>query len=166
MTDYAERLGLEHVENGVRLDLADLTVVTDTSLGPLPLSRIGSAANWIGYHLATHLALHKFFVENDRPVPRFPMIDQPTQAYYPSDAAKNAGQVDDADRTAVLSMFTVMRDVVAELAPRMQVIVSDHANLDEQWFRTRIAPVAGWGTSRAFGLARRDLMRLEMRLDL
>ena len=139
MTDLALRLELEHVENGVRLDLANLTVVTDTSNGPLPLQRIGSAANWIGYHLVTHLALHQFFVENDRPVPRFLMIDQPTQAFYPSDSAKNQGTVNDADRTAVLAMFTVMRDVVRTLTPRMQVIVSDHADLaDETWFQDAV----------------------------
>ncbi len=139
MTQLAERLGLEHVADGVRLDLANLTVVTDTSDGPLPLQRIGSAANWIGYHLATHLALHKYFVENERPVPHFLMIDQPTQAFYPSDAAKDAGAVNDADRVAVLAMFQVMRDVVNELAPRMQVIVSDHADLvDEEWFQDAI----------------------------
>jgi hypothetical protein len=139
MTDLARRLELEHVENGVRLDLANLTVVTDTSNGPLPLQRIGSAANWIGYHLATHLALHQFFVENDRPVPRFLMIDQPTQAFYPSDTAKNEGTVNDSDRAAVLAMFTVMRDVVEALAPRMQIIVSDHADLvDEVWFQNAV----------------------------
>jgi hypothetical protein len=139
MTELAGRLGLEHVEDGVRLDLANLTVVTDTSDGPLPLQRIGSAANWIGYHLATHLALHKFFVENDRPVPHLLMIDQPTQAFYPSDAAKNTGAVNDADREAVLAMFQVMRDVVNELTPRMQVIVSDHADLvDQDWFQDAI----------------------------
>lgn len=139
MTQLAERLGLEHVEDGVRLDLANLTVVTDTSDGPLPLQRIGSAANWIGYHLATHLALHKYFVENERPVPHLLMIDQPTQAFYPSDTAKDSGAVNDADREAVLAMFQVMRDVVNELAPRMQVIVSDHADLlDEDWFQDAI----------------------------
>lgn len=139
MTDLAQRLELEHVENGVRLDLANLTVVTDTSKGPLPLQRIGSAANWIGYHLATHLALHQFFVENNRPVPRFLMIDQPTQAFYPSDTAKNEGKVSDADRVAVLAMFTVMRDLVEMLAPRMQIIVSDHADLtDEVWFQDAV----------------------------
>ncbi|WP_280442362.1 DUF3732 domain-containing protein [Nocardia brasiliensis] len=139
MTELARRLGLEHVENGVRLDLAKLTVVTDTSDGPLPLQRIGSAANWIGYHLVTHLALHQYFVENNRPVPRFLMIDQPTQAFYPSDIAKNAGAVDDADREAVLAMFLVMRDVVNHLAPRMQIIVSDHVNLvEEQWFQDAV----------------------------
>lgn len=139
MTNLAGRLGLEHVEDGVRLDLANLTVVTDTSDGPLPLQRIGSAANWIGYHLATHLALHQYFVENGRPVPRFLMIDQPTQAFYPSDIAKNTGAVNDADREAVLAMFTVMREVVDQLAPRMQIIVSDHADLvDEEWFQKAV----------------------------
>jgi hypothetical protein len=67
------------------------------------------------------------------------MIDQPTQAFYPSDIAKNAGTVDDADRRAVLAMFTVMRDVVNGLAPRMQIIVSDHANLvEEKWFQDAV----------------------------
>ena len=57
------------------------------------------------------------------------MLDQPTQAYDPSDTAKSAGQVAGADRATVLAIFTVMRDVVASLTPRFQVIVSDHANL-------------------------------------
>lgn len=138
MTEYAKMLKVEHVENSVRLDLAKLTVVTDTRNGPLPLPRIGSAANWIGYHLATHLALHKFLVTNDRPVPRFLMIDQPTQAYFPSEAAKSSGRIKDADREAVSAMFTVMRDVVEELAPRFQVIVSDHADLEDDWFQRAI----------------------------
>lgn len=141
MTDYARRLGVEHVENSVRLDLANLTVVTDTEQGPLPLPRIGSAANWIGYHLATHLALHRFLVMNDRPVPRFLMIDQPTQAFFPSDVAKSSGSVNDADRDAVLAMFILMRDVVEELKPRFQVIVSDHADLDEDWFQDAIVHI-------------------------
>lgn len=149
MTELAERLALEHVEEGVRLDLANLTVVTDTNTGPLPLVRIGSGANWVGYHLATHLALHKYFTENNRPVPRFLMIDQPTQAFYPSDVEKNAGTVNDADREAVLAMFRAMRDVAEELAPRMQIIVSDHANLvDEDWLgfgRAHLARGRGFG---------------------
>jgi hypothetical protein len=127
MTDLARRLGLENVEDGVRLDLANLTVVTDTREGPLRLQRIGGAANWISNHLATHLALHQHFVENDRPVPRFLMVDQPTEAFCPPISQKNAGPVDDADREALLSMFTVMRDVI------------DHADLaDEKWFHDAV----------------------------
>jgi hypothetical protein len=68
MTAYADRLQLEHAGTNFRLDLARLTVVTDTDSGPVPLYRIGSAANWIGYHLVTHLALHRHFVRQNRPV--------------------------------------------------------------------------------------------------
>jgi hypothetical protein len=133
--DYAERLDLEHSGEGVRLDLARLTVVADTETGPAPLTRIGSAKNWVGYHLATHLALHTYFTRHQRPVTRFLMLDQPTQAHYPSENDNATGlPEEDADRIAVRAMFELMRDVVAELTPRFQVIVCDHADLPEAWF--------------------------------
>jgi hypothetical protein len=132
---YAERLDLEHSAQDVRLDLARLTVVADTERGPAPLTRIGSAKNWVGFHLATHLALHRYFTQQDRPVPRFLMLDQPTQAHYPSENDNESGlPEEDADRIAVRAMFELMRDVVAELAPHFQVIVCDHADLPEPWF--------------------------------
>lgn len=132
---YAERLALEHSGEDVRLDLARLTVVADTETGPAPLSRIGSAKNWVGYHLATHLALHRYFTRQERPVPRFLMLDQPSQAHYPSEKDNEAGQPEeDADRIAVRAMFELMRDVVEDLAPEFQIIVCDHADLPEDWF--------------------------------
>lgn len=138
MTTYAHRLGLEHSEMGVRLDVARLTVVVDTEAGPIPMHGIGSAANWIGYHLATHLALHRFFTRQGRPVPRFLMLDQPTQAYYQSEEARRTGRPNDSDRTAVSAMFRLMKDVVEELAPDFQIIVSDHADLSDDWFAESI----------------------------
>lgn len=139
MSRYAEQLQLEHRSDSVRLDLARLTVVTDTPTGPAPLFRIGSAANWIGYHLVTHLALHRFFSLQGRPVPRFLMLDQPTQGHYPAEADNVTGAPElDADRVAVRRMFELMRDVVEELAPAFQVIVCDHADLPEQWFKDAV----------------------------
>lgn len=136
---YAEQLDLEHSAEDVRLDLARLTVVADTETGPAPLTRIGSAKNWVGYHLATHLALHRYFTRQGRPVPRFLMLDQPTQAHYPSENDNETGQPEeDADRIAVRAMFALMRDVVAELAPRFQIIVCDHADLPEPWFQQAV----------------------------
>lgn len=132
MTSFAQKLSLEHAEKGVRLDLAKLTVVVDSETGPIPMHGIGSAANSIGYHLITHLALHSFFTRQNRPVPRFLMLDQPTQAYYESEEEKNTGTP--SDRTAVLAMFRLMKDVVEELSPDFQIIVSDHADLSEDWF--------------------------------
>lgn len=140
MTRYADRLNLEHAGTSVRLDLARLTVVTDRDgAGPVPLWRIGSAANWIGYHLVTHLALHRHFIRNDRPVPRFLMLDQPTQAYYPSEASRASGVPEnDADALAVEAMFQLIHEVVEELSPDLQVIVCDHAHLSNDWFEAAI----------------------------
>ena len=39
MTDYASGLELEHTEGRIRLDLKKLSVVAETRMGPIPLSR-------------------------------------------------------------------------------------------------------------------------------
>lgn len=139
MLRLADRLALEHSGVLVRLDVKRLTVVSDTSEGPAPLNRIGSGANWIGYHLVAHLALHKYFLEHNRPVPSFLMLDQITQAYYPSDVhdASELPSTDD-DRQAVQALFELIHDVVTELDDELQVIVCDHANLAIDWFQDSV----------------------------
>ena len=42
------------------------------------------------------------------------------------------------DRAAVQRMFELMRDVARELAPAMQIIVCDHANLLDPWFQDAV----------------------------
>src|SRR5262249_721961 len=83
LTRYSTQLGLEHGENPLRVDRKQLTVVADTVDGPLTLAQIGSGENWVGYHVAAHLALHSVFRRRRRPVPAFVMFDQPSQAHYP-----------------------------------------------------------------------------------
>ncbi|MFD6742392.1 DUF3732 domain-containing protein [Streptomyces anthocyanicus] len=136
MTEWADRLQLEHSGQSVRLDLSRLTVVTDTEQGPAPLFRIGSGENWVGYHVIVHLALHRYFSRQGRPVPRILMLDQPTQVWYRSEVDQASGTLeDDTDRAAVTRLFRLIYDVARELAPDIQIIVSDHANLDEPWFQ-------------------------------
>jgi len=138
MTDLAQTLSLEHT-GPMRLDLGKLTVITETDQGPAPLWRVGSAENWIGAHLVAHLGLHRYFARHGRPVPRFLMLDQPTQAWYPSDVEEWDGvPVGDSDREAVRAIFRLLLDAVADLAPHFQVIVCDHANLSEDWFQDSI----------------------------
>ena len=139
MTRLANELRLEHASRSIRLDLNRLTVVADTEQGPVPLSRVGSAENWVGYHLVAHLALHRYFVNQSRPVPRFLMLDQPTQAYFPSEREQESGEFEaEDDRQAVRRLFLLIRSVVQELEPNFQVIVADHANLDEDWFQKAV----------------------------
>lgn len=127
MRSWALRLGLEYAENSVRIDLAQLTVVADRPTGRVPMTRMGSGMNWVGFHLVAYLALHKFFVEQGRPVPRFVMFDQPTQAFYAPDASDaERDLLRDADRQAVDRIFLLLRQVASDLAPALQIIVMDH----------------------------------------
>lgn len=134
MTEWAQQLGLEHSEHNVRLDPKQLTVIADKPEGPRPLRRIGSAENWIGYHLVAHLAIHWWFYEHDRPVPHFIMFDQPTQAFFP-EQVPDATEVADADWAAVRRQFLLFREFIRATEGGVQVIVCDHANLSEEWFQ-------------------------------
>ena len=141
LTDFALQLGLEHGENPLRLDLKRLTVVADTDDGPLSLAQMGSGENWVGYHVAAHLSLHKLFYRRRRPVPGFLMLDQPSQAHYPPDRDQD-GRMDglpDEDQAAVRQLFRLLHRYCGELAPDMQIIVTDHVELLEEWFTDSMA---------------------------
>ncbi|MFJ7593357.1 DUF3732 domain-containing protein [Streptomyces sp. NPDC097617] len=143
MTTWARRLGLGQAAaaDEVRISLSQLNVVLRRSTGRLSLTRIGSAKNWIGYHLVAHLALHTYFIEHDRPVPRFLMLDQPTQAFFP-EKIHDATTVEDADWEAVTSYFRLLNDVSQASDGGLQIIVCDHANLPEPWFQEAL--VENW----------------------
>lgn len=144
MTEYSEKLDLEHRGSQLRLDIRTLTVVADTLNGPVPLSRMGSGENWVGYHVLAHLSLHKWFRQKDRPVPAFLFFDQPSQAHYPPEKDAN-GAIDslkDEDQTAVTNLFKLIHDATNEIVPGLQTIVTDHADLKTDWFTQSV--VARW----------------------
>lgn len=135
MSEYSQSLDLERHGSNLRLDIRNLTVVADTPDGPVPLTRMGSGENWVGYHILTHLALHWWFKLKNRPVPAFIFFDQPSQAHYPPERDQD-GKLDplrDEDRTAVLSLFKLLNSADAG-----QIVVLDHAHIDEPWFENAI----------------------------
>ena len=141
MSQWAQFLDLEHSESPLRLDVKKLTIVADTPDGPLPMERMGSGANWVGYHLIGHLALHQWFAERDRPVPRVLFLDQPSQVYFPSemDVDSSLEPVSEDDRRSVLRMFKFVFEVIESIAPALQVIITEHADIGERWFQDAIA---------------------------
>lgn len=140
MTEYSKGLDLEHSGSSLRLDLKKLTVVADTEDGPIPLNRMGSGENWVGYHVLAHLALHWWLRRRNRPVPAFLIFDQPTQAYYPPDRVEGGlDQLEhDADRLAVQALFELMYSACQEIDAPFQLIVLDHAHLADSWFEASI----------------------------
>ena len=140
MTEYSDGLNLEHHGSQLRLDIQNLTVVADTMDGAVSLFRMGSGENWVGYHVLAHIALHKWFRAKKRPVPGFLILDQPSQAYYPpeQDSEGSLDGLTDEDQTAVQRLFQLISNAAVELAPDLQIIVMDHADLRREWFERAV----------------------------
>lgn len=160
MTQWAGQLQLEHADGQtpVSLNINRGTIIVDSPQRPIPLNQIGSAENWLGYHLIAHLALHKFFIDNNRPTPHFLFLDQPTQVYFPDisnpnvrsgrndlEAFESTGSIEnlnDQDREAIKRLFNFIFSVVESLSPSFQVIITDHANLtDDARFQESIVEI-------------------------
>lgn len=146
MSGYVRDLGGEFGEYPARLDLHNLTVVIDRPGRPVYMNRTGGGENHLAYHLAALLALHRFAAKYHHPIPRFMLIDQPTQVYFPSEASyKSAGgsveQTEgqkDADLEAVRRLFEVLQRFTTEDARGFQLIVTEHANLRDAWFQAAL----------------------------
>ncbi len=142
MSAWATFLQLEHAEFPLRLDLRRLTVIADGVDGPIPMERMGSGENWVGYHLITHFALHNWFVSRHRPVPRFVFLDQPSQVYFPEDedwqrqenGTVGLGEDRQESRTHVQTGLRCGAGVNGEF----QIIITDHANINQQWFQESV----------------------------
>jgi hypothetical protein len=141
LTQYIQQFEAEFRDFPARFDLANITIVFDRPERPVPMSRTGGGENHLAYHLSALLALHLFAVKNNRPIPRFLLIDQPTQVYFPSEQVYQEadGSIQkteaDADLKAVRRLFELLLKFTQEDAPGFQLIVTEHANLREQWFQ-------------------------------
>lgn len=140
MSKWVEDLDVEYENNPIRFDINKLTMFIDSDTKPIALPQIGSGANWVAYHLLIVFALHKHFIQNNRPVPSFIIIDQPTQVYYPPEKNNNVVEVS-ADEIAVNKMFDFMFNVVESLTPKLQVIITDHAYLKNERFEQSVTEV-------------------------
>ena len=146
MTSWARTLELEYVGFPYRFDLNKLTVVVDRPPRPVPMERMGGGQNWLGCHVIALLALHQYFIQQNRPVPGFLVLDQPTQVYFPSKESYLAveGKTQEellearADITAVERLFNLLFEVTSLLSPNLQLIVLEHANLDDSRFQNAL----------------------------
>jgi phage shock protein A len=125
-----------------RLDMRNLTIVVQRPGNPVPMIRTGGGANWLAYHISALLALHHYASENNVPIPRFLMLDQPTQVYFPSQIAYESVAGDaqrvrtvDVDLAAAKRLFETLLNFTKVLVPGFQLIVTEHANFAEDWFQ-------------------------------
>ena len=141
VSQYIQKFEAEFRDFPARFDLTNVTIVFDRPERPVPMSRTGGGENHLAYHLSALLALHLFAVKNNRPIPRFLLIDQPTQVYFPSEQVYQEADGSilkteaDADLAAVRRLFELLYKFTQQDAPGFQLIVTEHANLREQWFQ-------------------------------
>jgi hypothetical protein len=141
---YVQELGAEFSEFPFRFDLSHLTVVADRPERPVPMNKTGGGANHLAYHLGAILALHHFTSNNKKPMPSFLFIDQPTQVYFPSEQVYKAasGSVAETERDSdlekVRTLFAMLHRFAAKESPGFQIIVTEHANLSDEWFQNSL----------------------------
>ena len=130
-------LRLEHASENPQLDVKELTVKFGNPNGRTDyLWEVGSGQNWVGYHLATLLAMHDYLLGLEHnPVPSFLVIDQPSQVYFPETAwtssdeqpAKSLGENVSEDIKGVQRIFNQLKKFLDEHAGQFQIIVTEHA---------------------------------------
>jgi hypothetical protein len=141
---YSKHLETEFCDRPLRLDLNRLSVVIDRSERPILMSNTGGGSNHLAYHLAALLSIHHYSFTHKRPIPSFLMLDQPTQVYFPSEEKYKAskGSVEETERDSdlekVRSLFGMLYKFCTEECPGFQIIVSEHANMRDEWFQNSL----------------------------
>lgn len=144
ISEYVTELGGEFGQFPARLDLRNLTVVFDRPDRLTYMERTSGGENHLAYHLGALLALHRYAATGNHPIPRFLMIDQPSQVYFPSEEVYKSvgGSIEktesDADMETVRKLFRVLYDYTQEHVPGFQIIVTEHANLRDDWFQAAL----------------------------
>ena len=117
------------------------------------LGEVGSASNWVSFHLAFTCALQEFFCKQTNPVspvPSFTVYDQPSQVYFPrlqnndSESDEEPSFEKDEDVIAVKSMFKTLATSIKSMNGQWQAIVLDHAGSDIYGGIADVVEVEDW----------------------
>ncbi len=149
-------LDVEHDDWKTVFDYKNLSLEIIDNEGSIRLlSEIGSASNWLSYHIAFSLALQKYLQANSPlSIPSFIFYDQPSQVYFPHahEINENIGHADsenieaDRDRAAVKKIFASFDKFLKEDDFDFQIIVTEHAGKDIWGEFRSIYEVEHWET--------------------
>jgi hypothetical protein len=138
---YIQLLPIEEKQTRkVRLD-PDNSVsikIEDTRNGNITfLSKLGSGANHMGYHLATMLGLHEYFLKLPETgkinyVPSFLVLDQPSQVYFPEGFPGEVSAQEPKPKTSedirnTTAIFTACSAFMDRTNFQTQIIILEHA---------------------------------------
>lgn len=138
MLEYLKTLDVEekYKEVAPKFDIKDLNIKVLGSANIWHyLSQVGSASNWVSFHVALMCALQDFFNSmKNSPVPSFVIFDQPSQVYFPK-LKKGTENIEhdirfdaDEDAEAVRKIFRTIASSISKSSGMWQAIVLDHAD--------------------------------------
>lgn len=145
ISSHAKSMALAQSDNPLYFDLNELTLRFIVRNQSVTLERIGAQKNWVGYHIAVLLALHQWFLENNCPIPRFSVYDQVSQPFFSNESLNNPDRSEsdliDEDRSQVLRMIKELFDFCDDAKGNCQVILTEHVQSNEKWFKDSIVEV-------------------------
>lgn len=129
--EIIKRLDVENPDDPVSFIIKDLTIKVKSESGRDDyLWEIGSASNWLAYHVAVILSFQKFFQNRKNlSIPNFLFIDQPSQVYFPQKSDGNI-EIKDEDKQAVKMIFETFSKFIRDNNYSTQIIVTEHADED------------------------------------
>lgn len=95
------------------------------------LSRLGSGANYMGYHISTMLGLHEFFYKLKETnkhnfIPSFLILDQLSQVYYPEKFEEKDGVKGSKDIKDTKKIFEACNEFMKNTNNEIQLIILEH----------------------------------------
>ena len=142
------KTNIEHKNDTLRYNEKNVCVMIydDDSEEFYKATEAGSAENHLYFHLITLFAFHNHFVKHNRPVPRFLILDQPTQVYFPEDEQdtnfiEKGIPTKNEDRESVINLFNYLFDYVEKFNGSFQMIIMDHANINDERFQKYVTEV-------------------------
>jgi hypothetical protein len=138
--EYLKTLDVEekYKEVAPRFEIDDLTIsVLSSDSHWHVLSEVGSASNWVSFHIALMCSLQDYFLKQAySSVPSFVIFDQPSQVYFPKLQPKtNVDGLDqnkytNEDADAVKAIFITIASSILKSNGSWQAIILDHADDD------------------------------------
>lgn len=123
----------ERPNDKIQFLIKDLTIKVKNKNGRDDyLWEIGSASNWLAYHISILLAFQEFYQKKfGIKVPNFLVIDQPSQVYFPQKISRESYEEykieNDEDKEAVKKIFSAMSEFIKNSNSNIQIIVTEHA---------------------------------------
>lgn len=140
INEYKKDLEIEFSDKTLKFDFKNLTIFFEKKDQKITLNDMGSGENWLAAHIIVLLSFHEYFIEKKRPVPRFIILDQPSQVYFP-DMSKylalegKEDELDDKEVQSVKNLYSLLKKFIDKHKGLFQIIVFEHANIKEDFYQ-------------------------------